>query len=385
MGSPDRGSPPIGHEYPSTPNLSVSVSVGVPQGSPISPLFVIYVAPLHAPDGISFSLSYVDDFSLTVASTSYGQNSSKLIAAFDTLTAQGSAISVPFAPENTEVIHWETYRQRSLAPFSPIQLGGQSITPSAKVRWLGFWFDQRRTGAVHFQKRAASAAITLRSLHTLSSPAKGLTPQNVRHLVQLVLRPRLLYGESILSPREVDLRPMRVVWHSAAQWILGAFRTTPTTSLLVEAGLPPIHLLFKHARLRYALCIACASPTTNPAAAALPPRFPSTIAWRDPFTGRHAVPYPMTREWDSTRTWGCPPLHINTLTSLLVPWSGYTFPVRDYIGLPRPLSPSMLATAKRWPGPVASDLMRSMAAVESTKMVYRRPLSWRWARTWSAR
>lgn len=56
--------------YPCAPNLSVPVSVGAPQGSPISPLFfVIYIAPLHAPDGISFRLSYVDDFSLTVASS----------------------------------------------------------------------------------------------------------------------------------------------------------------------------------------------------------------------------------------------------------------------------------------------------------------------------
>ena len=67
---------------------------------------------------------------------------------------------------------------------------------------------QRRTGTVHFKKRAASAAIAFRSLCTLSSPAKGLTPENIRHLVQLVLRPRLLYGASIFSPREVGLRPM---------------------------------------------------------------------------------------------------------------------------------------------------------------------------------
>ena len=120
--------------YPGAPNLSVTVSVGVP-GSPISPhFFVIYVAPLHAPDGISFRLSYVDDFSLTVASTSCEQNSQKLIAAFDTLVTQGTLISVPFSPKKTEVIHWETHRQRSPAPFSPIQLGGQLITPSASVR-----------------------------------------------------------------------------------------------------------------------------------------------------------------------------------------------------------------------------------------------------------
>ena len=116
----------------------------------------------------SFRLSYVDDFSLTVASASYEQNSCKLIAAFDSLVAQGTAICVPFAPEKTKVIDWETGRQRSPAPFSPIQLGGQPITPSTSVRWLGSWFDRRCTGAVHFQERAAI---------TLSSPAKGLTPQ----------------------------------------------------------------------------------------------------------------------------------------------------------------------------------------------------------------
>ena len=150
------------------------------------------------------------------------------------------------------------------------------MTPSTRVRWLGFWFDQWCTGAVHFQKRTASAAITLRSLRTLSSLAKGLAPLNVGHLIQLVLRPRFLYGASMLSPCKVVLRLMRAGWHSAAQWILGAFMTTPTLSLLFEAGLPPIHTLFKHARICYALCIASASPTTNPAAAALPPGFPST-------------------------------------------------------------------------------------------------------------
>ena len=219
-----------------------------------------------------------------------------------------------------------------------------TAAPSTSVRWLGFWFDQRRTGTVHFQKRAGSAAIILQSLHSLSSPAKGLTPQNVRHLVQFVLRPRLLYGASIASHREVDLRPIIALWHSAAHCIIGAFRTTPTTSLLIEAGLPPAHLLFKHARLRYALRIACAQPTTNTAADALPHSFPTAIQWRDPLTGHQAVPYPMTRGWNSepTRSWGCPPLHIDSLASLLRPWSEQTCPVRGLVGLPRPHSLSSL-------------------------------------------
>ena len=58
--------------YPGAPNLSVPVSVGVPQRSPVSPLFFnICVEPLHAPDSISLRLPYMDDFSLAVVSTSY--------------------------------------------------------------------------------------------------------------------------------------------------------------------------------------------------------------------------------------------------------------------------------------------------------------------------
>ena len=88
----------------------------------------------------------------------------------------------------------------------------------------------------------------------------------------------------LLTPRGRPT-PHKAVWNSAAHWILGAFRTTPTTSLLIKAGLPPVHLLLKHARLRYALRVACAQPPTNTAAAALPHSFPAAAQWHDPFTG----------------------------------------------------------------------------------------------------
>lgn len=54
---------------------------------------------------------------------------------------------------------------------------------------------------------------------------------------------------------------------------------------------------------------------------------------------------------------------------------------------PRPvisLQTSMAARVKAWPGPMASDRMRSMAAAESAKIVYWRPLSCRLSRTRSA-
>jgi len=61
--------------YQGSPKVFAPVAVGTPQGSPVSLLlFVIYVSRLYheIPQGLTHS--YVDDFGLTVSSTSYRRN-----------------------------------------------------------------------------------------------------------------------------------------------------------------------------------------------------------------------------------------------------------------------------------------------------------------------
>jgi len=78
--------------FQGSPKTFSPVQVGTPQSSPISPLlFVIYVASLHIQIPRGLSLSYLDDFALSAASTSYRTNIRTLQRAFGRIRARASA------------------------------------------------------------------------------------------------------------------------------------------------------------------------------------------------------------------------------------------------------------------------------------------------------
>ena len=117
--------------FQGAPGISAPVSVRTPQGSPLSPLlFLIYVAPLHIRIPTGIMVSYVDDFSLTVASLSHRSNIRRLQGLFLNISRRASTLDVSFSVPKTELIHWRTHSERSPPALSPITLDGQVFHPS---------------------------------------------------------------------------------------------------------------------------------------------------------------------------------------------------------------------------------------------------------------
>ena len=196
-------------------NTPAPVSVGTPQGSPISPLlFIIYVAPLHIDIPKGLMVSYVDDFSVTVASESHRTNIRRLQGVFRTLARKGRSLDVEFSIPKTELIHWRTPSQRLSPPSrTPISLRGLIFHPTQVVRWLGFWLTPPLNTQQHFSRRLALAKVSFVFVKRLASPGAGVCPFLAHRVGQGLLLPIAIYGADLLIPNTRSLNALSSFWH----------------------------------------------------------------------------------------------------------------------------------------------------------------------------
>jgi len=89
---------------------------------------------LHCKIPYGLSLSYVDDFGLTLSSASYWRNIQILQKQYARLKTRASRLGVGFSVPTTELIHWCMNRDRDPISNAPVHLDGSVFTPKSEVR-----------------------------------------------------------------------------------------------------------------------------------------------------------------------------------------------------------------------------------------------------------
>ena len=140
---------------------------------------MIYIRDLF-PSLSAKVLSYIDDISLTVSSTSLKKNVRILEREAAKIYELGARNAIQFDLAKTELIHFTTSKQ---AKTTSLRLPNEEIIqPKEVVRWLGIWFDPGLTFKQHVAIRTSQARSAFQRMCRLANTERGLTPFALRQL-----------------------------------------------------------------------------------------------------------------------------------------------------------------------------------------------------------
>ena len=260
------------------------INTGIPQGSPISPiLFLFYLTNLFKdlkPSLLTPQLrspSFIDDIALIVTGPSEEANSKALERAARKAWSWAADNVIVFDDPKTELMHFhnKTCQHTSNAPVT--LPNGTVIYPAQHLRWLGVWLDRKLSFNYHVQQKTAAATRALNMISRLSNSEWGLSAPAMRQLYYTCITPIADYGAEIWWKGQIGLaNKLEKLQAEANRRILGAFRTSPTSALEIEASTLPVSLRLDRLCKRYAYRVLQMLPD-HPVRQRTPSSYPSAL------------------------------------------------------------------------------------------------------------
>ena len=227
---------------------------GIPQGGVLSvALFAVMINDIgdELPVAIGRSL-FVDDLAVWYSASSARLVSRQLQLSVSRLERWGLKNGLRFSTDKTVAVHF--CRRRCLDPHLGIRLYGQSVETRPAARFLGVLLDRRLTYKEHFQALRERCFKSLSVLKCVSRTSYGADRDTLLLLYRSMIRSKLDYASFVYdSASESSKRSLDTVHHASVRVATGAFRTSPTSSLLAEANELPLRLRRQLLGMRYAL------------------------------------------------------------------------------------------------------------------------------------
>ena len=235
------------------------ISVGVPQGSPLSPtLFLVFVDDLLQDlERIVQLQAFADDILLWDIMTYRGSCPPRVQEALRIVEAWSLEWGLTFNVTKCQAIDISTLRLRSNLE---LRMHDALVTQVQEFHYLGVWVDSSLSWARQIGESCGACMTRLRVLRRLCATYWGLHPQVVEVLVKALVFPRLFYGVSAWGGAVrylARLRPIDRVLRMAAVVMLGLLRTTSAVKALAVCGWLPADLAIRFELVRFILRQRC--------------------------------------------------------------------------------------------------------------------------------
>ena len=214
---------------------------GVPQGSILSvTLFSLKINNIVKTlnPGVDCSL-YVDDFLICYRSKNMHTIERQLQQNLNNIQEWATRNGFKFSKSKTVCMHFCQLRKAHDDPV--LTLGGQPIPVVEETKFLGVIFDKKLTFIPHIKKLKAKCQKALNLLRVVAHTDWGADKKILLNLYRTIVRSKLDYGCIVYgSARPSYLKTLDTIHHQGIRLALGAFRTSPAESLLVEANEPSL-------------------------------------------------------------------------------------------------------------------------------------------------
>jgi hypothetical protein len=220
--------------------------IGVPQGSPLSPVYSItYTSSLLAKmkGWTNSSLGmYVDDGILFAVSKEWRDVERLLMARYAVCEEWLHRSGLAIEPDKTELLFFQKPYERNTVPAptrlvrpDPTISSYYVVRPVENLRYLGFFINRRLKWEPHVQIMCNRAHASIKALQVLGNTIRGLSMANWRLVLNAVCLPVLTYGSQLwfLTGVAKGLTNMvQRVQNDMVRQVTGAFRTAPREPLL---------------------------------------------------------------------------------------------------------------------------------------------------------
>ena len=234
--------------------------VGVPQGSPMSPILSITytLSLLHKMKSWNNSSlgMYVDDGILFACAEEWADVTKLLRARYTVCDKWLRHSGLAIEPDKTELLFFQKpYEHNPLPAPTRLILPDQEhsthymVQPVENLRYLGFFINRRLKWEPHIRIMCNRARASIKALQVLGNSIHGLSMANWRLVLNAVCLPVMLYGCQLwyLSHGAKGLINMlQHVQNEMVRMVTGSFHTAPRGDLLhITRMLPMCHFIEK--------------------------------------------------------------------------------------------------------------------------------------------
>jgi len=290
--------------------------MGVPQGSILSvTLFNIKINNITKclSPGVDCSL-YVDDFLICYRSRHMHTIERQLQQNINKIQNWANTNGFKFSKTKTVCMHFCQLRRHHDEPS--FTLDGTPIPVVEEVKFLGIIFDRKLTFVPHLKSLKAKCLKSLDLLKVIAHTDWGADRKVILGIYRTLIRSKLDYGSIVYgSARKSYLKMLDPIHHQGIRLALGAYKTSPCESLLVEANEPPLAQRREMLSAQYALKLR-SNPLNSAFSAVFEPKYktlydnkPNVI----PTFGIRTLPFLDSAKVDISKI-------LNTIISETPPW-----------------------------------------------------------------